>query len=136
MSILSKTVIMLVAVVTIAAIITWQVTGGDWYTKFEVVEQIESKPDANDPLVAAGFYEGSTVITSVTKNEFRFGLLPTPTGIFDKHALSVTSVTGPLWVLGIGILWHQKRRRLPLKYCPRPNRKPRLSRRRLRRGWH
>ncbi len=99
-----------VVLLTAASIITWQATGGDWYTKYEVVEQVESEPDPNDPLVAAGFYEGGTTTRTVTRNEFRFGLLPTPAGFLDKHALSVASVTGPIWVLGIGFLWIQKRR--------------------------
>ena len=111
---LIKIVITAVAFLTIMSVVTWQVTGGDWYTKYEVVEQVESKPDPNDPLTAAGFYEGGTTIKTVTRDEFRFGLLPTPAGIFDKHVVSVASVTGPLWVFGLGILWFQKHRnRLP-----------------------
>jgi hypothetical protein len=105
----SKTVMTIVVILTIASIVTWQATGGDWYTKYEVVEQVESKPDPNDPLVAAGFYESGTTTQTVTRNEFRFGLLPTPAGILDKHALSVASVTIPLWVLGLGFVWFQRR---------------------------
>jgi hypothetical protein len=107
---LSRIVIGAVVVLTIASIIIWQATGGDWYTKYEVVEQVESKPDANDPLAAAGFYDGGTKTVTVARDEFRFGLLPTPTGILDKHALSVASVTGPLWVLGIGFVWIHRRK--------------------------
>ncbi len=106
----SKIVLSIVAILTLAALVTWQATGGDWYTKYEVVEQVESKADPNDPLVAAGFYENGTTTQTVTRDEFRFGLLPTPAGVFDKHALSVASVTGPLWVLGIGFAWLQRRR--------------------------
>ena len=107
---LSKIVIIVVAVLTIASVVTWQATGGDWYTKYKVVEQVESKPDPNDPLAAAGFYEGGTTTETVTRDEVRYGLLPTPSGIFDKHAISVASVTGPVWALGLGVLWYQRRR--------------------------
>lgn len=106
----SKFVLLIVAILTLASVITWQATGGDWYTKYEVVEQVESEADPNDPLVAAGFYEGSTNTQTVTRDEFRFGLLPTPASVLDKHALSVASVTGPLWVLGFGFVWMQRRR--------------------------
>lgn len=51
---LSKVALLVALTVTVAAVVTWQATGGDWYTKYEVVEQIESKLDPNDPLVAAG----------------------------------------------------------------------------------
>jgi hypothetical protein len=104
----SNMVMATVAFLSIASVVTWQATGGDWYTKYEVVEQVESNADPNDPLVAAGFYEGGTTTQTVTRTEFRFGLLPTPAGIFDKHALSVASVTGPLWVLGLGYIWFQR----------------------------
>ena len=87
-----------------------QATGGDWYTKFEIVEQVESKPNPDDPLVAAGFYDGSTTTETVRRDEFRLGLLPTPVSIFDKHALSVTSVAGSLWALGLSVVWYQRRR--------------------------
>lgn len=107
----SKIVLSIVAILTLASVITWQATGGDWYTKYEVVEQVVSKADPNDPLVAAGFYEGGTTTETVTRDEFRLGLLPTPAGIFDKHALSVASVSGPLWVFGIGFVWFQRRKR-------------------------
>ena len=105
----SKVVVLSVAIVTIAVLVTWQATGGDWYTKFEVVEQVESKPDPGDPLVAAGFYEGGTMTKTVIRDEFRFGLLPTPSGLFDMHALSVTSVTGSLWVIGLLVVLRQRR---------------------------
>lgn len=110
MSKFSRIVTLAVVAVTVATLAVWQATGGDWYTKYEVVEQVEAKADPNDPLAAAGFYDGDTTTKTVTKDEFRLGLLPTPAGIFDKHAVSVASVTGPLWVLGLGAVWYQRRR--------------------------
>ena len=107
---LSRMVMSAVAAVTLIAIVTWQATGGDWYTKYQVVEQIEAPADPNDPLAAAGFYEAGTMTTTVTKEEFHLGLLPTPAGLIDKHALSVASVTGPSWVLGLAFVWYQRRK--------------------------
>jgi hypothetical protein len=107
----SKIVLAAAVILTIASVVIWQATGGDWYTKYEVVEQVESKADPNDPLVAAGFYEGGKTTETVTRDEFRFGLLPTPAGIFDKHALSVASVVGPAWGIAIGFLWIGRRKR-------------------------
>ena len=97
-------------VITLAAVITWQATGGDYYTKFQVVEQVEKEIDRSNPLAAAGFYEGDTQTETVTRDEFRFGLLPTPSGIMDKHALSVASVVGPVWLLALALVWIGRRR--------------------------
>jgi hypothetical protein len=107
----TKLVFVLALAVTSAALLTWQITGGDYYTKYEVVEQIEKTLDPDDPLVAAGFYDGSTQTETVTRKDFRFGLLPTPSGLFDKHAASVVSVASPLWLVGFGLaLWTRRRR--------------------------
>ena len=98
------------AVITLATAVVWGATGGDFYTKYQIVETIESEVDANDPLVAVGFYEGTTQTQTVTRNEFHLGLLPTPQGIFDKHALSVASIAGPTWVAAISFAWWTRRR--------------------------
>lgn len=58
MSRFTRLILLAAAVVTIASIVVWLATGGDWYTKYEVVEQIEFKPDPNDPLAAADFLRG------------------------------------------------------------------------------
>ena len=106
----NRLVIVVMVFITVASFVTWVGTGGDWYTKFEVVEQVETQLDPNDPLVAAGFYDDETTFVTETRDEFRFGLLPTPSGIFDKHAVSFASVTGPTWFLGLGFIWFQRRR--------------------------
>ncbi|MEE8289311.1 MAG: hypothetical protein V3R25_07850 [Nitrosomonadaceae bacterium] len=106
----TKIVLGLAAIVTIATLITWQVTGGDYYTKFEVVEQIEAPVDPDDPLAEAGFYDETSRTQTVTRSEFRFGLLPTPSGLFDKHAMSVVSIALPTWVIAIGFVWWRRRR--------------------------
>jgi hypothetical protein len=107
---LTKTAIGATLLVTLVVLVTWQVTGGDYYTKFEVVEQVEKQVDPNDPLAQAGFYDGSTQTETVTRDAFRFGLLPTPGGLFDKHILSVLSIATPFWLLSLGLLWRSRRR--------------------------
>jgi hypothetical protein len=106
---LTKITFGVAVLITLAALFTWQLTGGDYYTKYEVVEQVEKPLDPNDPLVAAGFYEGSTTMETVARKDFRFGLLPTPSGVLDKHAASVVSVSSPLWLVGLGLLFWNRR---------------------------
>jgi len=100
------------AIISIGAVLLWQGTGGDYYTKFQVVEQVERKIDPNDPLAAAGFYDTESTVETVRRDEFRFGLLPTPSGLFDRHILAVLSVAGPFWgITFISIFVDLKRRR-------------------------
>ena len=96
--------------VTLATVVVWQATGGDYYTKFEVVEEANAKIDPNDPLAAAGFYDGDSAKQVVARDEFRLGLLPTPEGLFDKHAVSVASISGPVWLGAIGFVWWTRRK--------------------------
>ena len=106
------TVLIIASLITISSIVVWQVTGGDFYTKYEVVEQVAATTDPDDPLAATGFYEEENRMETVTRSEFRFGLLPTPSGLLDKHIVSVTSVNGPVWVLTLGLLWWGRRRKV------------------------
>ena len=96
--------------VTVASVVLWQATGGDFYTKYQVVEQVQQQIDPADPLAATGFYEDEAKFTTVIRDDFRFGLLPTPSGLWDKHLLSVVSISGPLWVLVLVTLWWSRRR--------------------------
>jgi hypothetical protein len=105
----SRIVLAIALLVTAASLVTWRVTGGDYYTKFRVVEVVDKKVDPNDPLVATGFYDNERTET-VMRNEFRFGLLPTPKRILDKHALSVVSVAGPVWLMTLILLLRFRRR--------------------------
>lgn len=98
-------------IVTIASLVTWRVTGGDYYTKFELIEQIESPVDPDDPLAGSGFYDGEARTETVVTPGLRFGLLPTPNGIFDKHILSVATLAAPPWVLLLGLVLIDRRRR-------------------------
>ncbi len=106
---LTKITFVAAVMITLAALFTWQLTGGDYYTKYEVVEQVEKTLDPDDPLVAAGFYEGTTATETVARKDFRFGLLPTPSGLLDKHVASVVSISSPFWVLGLGLLFLNRR---------------------------
>jgi len=98
-------------VVTLASLVTWQATGGDYYTKFEVVEEVESPIDPNDPLAEAGFYDDGVHKETIVKKEFRLGLLPTPQGVFDKHAISVLSIVSPTWGFTLLFFFFAIRRR-------------------------
>jgi hypothetical protein len=102
--------IILAVLMTLVILLVWQVTGGDYYTKYEVVEEVEKELDKSDPLVVAGFYESSTITETVKRNEFRLGLFPTPSGIFDKHSVAVVTLVGPIWLITIALLWYRRRK--------------------------
>jgi hypothetical protein len=106
----TKIILVLAVLFMLAALIAWQMTGGDYYTKFEVVEQVETPVDENDPLAVAGFYEGASPTQAVTRPEFHLGLLPTPSGLLDKHVISVVTMVLPAWVIAIALVWRRRRR--------------------------
>lgn len=101
--------IALALLVSLAVLAVWLTTGADAYTKFTVVEQRDRVIDPDDPLAATGFYDdeeqAGANLETVTRDEFRLGLLPTPQGLFDKHALSVASLLGPVWAAALLGLW-------------------------------
>ena len=95
-----KPLIAVAGIVTALAIGLWLATGIHPYTKFQDVVQEETAIDEDDPFAEAGFYdEDETVTEVVTRDVFYFGLLPTPQGIMDKHALSVFSIVIPVWLI-------------------------------------
>ena len=95
-----KSLIAVAGIVTAIAIGLWLMTGLHPYTKFQDVVQEETPIDADDPFAEAGFYDEDETITQVvTRDVFYFGLLPTPQGIMDKHALSVVSIVLPVWLV-------------------------------------
>ncbi len=112
-----KKILTIAVALTLVALVTWIVTGAHPYTKFKHVVQESVTADPDDPFAEAGFYEGSTVTRTVKKDVFYFGLLPTPSGLIDPHALSVLSVAGPLWAIagGAGLLWWRRQRALKAK---------------------
>lgn len=105
-----KYTLRLATLITIGTVGLWQVTGREYYTKFEVVEEVALAVDPDDPLAAAGFYDGGLKKQTVTRSAFRFGLLPTTTNPLDRHILAVLSVLGPTWFLALGVMMWQKRR--------------------------
>jgi len=112
MSTITRTLLIVTVITSIGTVLLWQATGGDYYTKFEVVEQVKTPIDPDDPLAATGFYENDSVVETVRREEFRFGLLPTPSGLIDRHVFAVLSIAGPLWALTIiSLLIDVKRRR-------------------------
>jgi hypothetical protein len=105
----TKATLLAATTVTLLAFGLWVATGRDAYTKLEVVEEIKKPVDPNDPLAGTGFYENDTVTEVVRRPEFRFGLLPTPSGIFDKHIFSVATLTGPAWGFALVALFLRRR---------------------------
>jgi hypothetical protein len=90
--------------VSVAALGLWLATGRDAYTKFTVVERVavDQKDAGDDFFSQAGLVdEGEPAYEIVRRDEFRFGLLPTPQGVFDRHAVSMATIVGPAWALGI-----------------------------------
>lgn len=102
--------IALSVVVTIAALTTWWLTGGEYYTKFQIVDVVERATDPDDPLAGTGFYDGDIQKQTEVRSGFRLGLFPAPTGLFDKHMLSVASVVPLFWLLTWGSWWRGRRR--------------------------
>ncbi len=107
--------LVIAVVLTVAAFGLWLATGAHPYTKYQDVTRQELPTDEDDPFAEAGFYDGDTMTRTVKKNVFYFGLLPTPQGVFDKHALSVVSVVLPVWLF-VGVIslirWRARRRRI------------------------
>ena len=108
----NKTILITIGL-TLTVIATWLITGGDYYTKYEIVKEVVKELDQSDPLVAAGFYDNNTTTTeTVTINEFRLGLLPTPSGPFDKHMIAVVTLLSPIWFITFILLLMQYRKTL------------------------
>ena len=108
---LSLSLVVLAAVVTIGTVVTWLVTDRHYYTKFEVVEKVKAPVAEDDPLAGTGFYDDESAETTVRRDEFHLGLLPTPQGLLDKHVLSVASLLGATWGSCLALLWWLRRRR-------------------------
>jgi hypothetical protein len=110
--VVAKALAWVTVVVVAGSIVAWRVTGGDYYTKFEVVEVVERPVDPSDPFAAADFYDSGTVTETVKRKQFRFGLFPVPAGLLDKHMLSVVTVSAPFGLLTITMMsvWWARRR--------------------------
>ncbi len=103
--------LILALLVTAASIALWAITDSHYYTKYEVVEKVEKKIESNDPLAQTGFYDEESKVVTEHRDEFHFGLLPTPSGLIDKHMFSVLSIIFPFWI-AVGILFYLDRSKL------------------------
>ena len=106
----NRKILVVAILVTVAVVVLWQATGGDFYTKYQVIEEIAREVDPNDPFAEAGLYDGAAATETVSRDTFRFGLLPTAAGIVDKHALSVVSLAAPTWLVAFGAIWWTRRK--------------------------
>jgi hypothetical protein len=111
MTSISKTIVVAAVLLTLGVLAVWWGTDLHAYTKYEVIEKVEVPAERDDPLAAAGFYEEGPRVETVKREEFHLGLLPVPQGLFDKHALSVATLLGPLWVLTVLLVWRLERKR-------------------------
>jgi hypothetical protein len=110
MSVPVRVLLILAVVISIAAIIVWAITGFHFYTKYEVVEQIEVPVDPDDPFAGTGFFENETETKVVSRAEFHLGLLPTPQGLLDRHLLSVLTLVVPVWLAAALFFWLHRRK--------------------------
>lgn len=118
-----KVILLLIipVLVTIGTFALWAATGGDAYTKYEVVERVPVEESSDDLFAGTGLNETSDNeprFETVTRKEFRFGLFPTPEGLFDKHIVSVASISGPVWAVCIGLIVFFRIRRKKLQAHP------------------
>jgi len=69
----------------------------------------------DDLLVESGFYDDEAQAKDARRewvDVFRFGLIPVPQGLFDKHMLSVVTFVLPAWLIaGAALLVEWRRRR-------------------------
>ena len=96
---------------TLVALAAWFATGRHAYTAYQAVEERDVPVADDDPLAATGFYDAEVRTERSLSDVFHFGLLPTPSGLVDKHALSVLSVTLPAWAATIGLVLLRRRNR-------------------------
>jgi hypothetical protein len=96
--------------ITVITVGLWIATDRHSYTKFEVVETVQAPVQEDDPLAGTGFYDEGTQEKTVHRAEFHLGLLPTPRGLFDKHALSVMTILTATWGFYLGLLLLSRRR--------------------------
>lgn len=109
-------VIAMAAMLTFALVALWQVTGGDFYTKYEIVETNDKPIDPNDPLAAAGFYSGPGQTETVVRDEFRFGLLPSSVAPVDKHFVALSTLLPVIWAPVLIVFWRFRSRRISASY--------------------
>ena len=107
--------LVLAVVFTLGALAGWGATGWHAYTKYEVIEQVPARADRDDPFADTAFFdedEEAPALDTVRRDEFHLGMLPTPEGVFDKHAISVLTIVVPIWGLfGLAAALRRRSRR-------------------------
>ena len=101
----------LATLLSVAVFGAWFATGRHAYTKYQVVEQVERKIPDDDPFADTGLYEGEEQVETVERDEFHLGLLPTPQGLFDKHAVSLVTIVVPVWAIFGLLAWRLRSRK-------------------------
>ena len=96
-------------VMTLITLLLWAGTGGHYYTKYEIVQKKKVPVSADDLLAGTGFYDGEEQTILIHRNEFHFGLFPTPQNLLDKHIFSVATFLIPVWGIS-GVLIYLNRR--------------------------
>ena len=97
MSIVPTRALLAALLLSLGIFSAWIVTGTRSYTTMTVLTIVDTPPDSDDPLAGTGFYDDAPVHTVREDSGFRLGLLPTPSGIFDPHALSVLTLLLLAW---------------------------------------
>lgn len=107
------TLLIIPLLATAGCLALWAATGRDAYTKYTVVEKVIREQREDDLFAGTGLFddEDGSATEVVRRDEFRFGLLPTPQRLFDKHMVSVASISGPLWGISLVSLWILRRQR-------------------------
>ena len=106
----TRSLLWIAVAITSVTLGAWLVTGRHYYTKFEVVEKVSAPVAADDPLAGTGFYDGDVVERNERRSEFHLGLVPTPSRLLDKHALSVLLILGTTWGGMVALTWLSRRR--------------------------
>lgn len=109
---MKRALLLLAILATLSALGVWWGTDRHAYTKFEVVERVPVEADPDDPFAGTGLYDGDgPALKTERRDEFHLGLVPTPQGLFDKHAVSVATVAVPFWLAyAVAVLLSRRKR--------------------------
>lgn len=83
--------------VTLLALAVWVASGAPIYTALTTLELVPVELAEDDPLAGTGFYDDSAEVVR-ERGGFRLGLLPSPSGPFDPHAVSVLTLLVLGWI--------------------------------------
>jgi len=106
---MTKALVLTALAVTLVLATVWIATGAEGFTRFEVVERVQVPVAETDLLAGLDFYDEPTREQTVERDEFRLGLFPAPSSLFDRHMLSVVSIATPLWLAALFVAWRRRR---------------------------